>query len=123
MNPQPGRPSYYILVGHEPVPVDGADVLVWAEAMERSGWRKVADTRWKVPDVHVSTVFLGIDHDYSGRGAPVLFETMIFAPGIPEIDEDQRRFVHWDSALAHHRATVAELAGVYGPPDTTMEAP
>ena len=29
-------------------------------------------------DIYVSTVFLGIDHNRSGRGRPVLWETMIF---------------------------------------------
>jgi len=28
--------------------------------------------------VHVSTVFLGLDHNFSGKGLPILWETMVF---------------------------------------------
>lgn len=34
----------------------------------------------------VSTVFLGIDHDWTGRGPPVLWETMVFGPGDPTVE-------------------------------------
>lgn len=31
-----------------------------------------------IEGVMVSTVFLGIDYNYSGSGAPILWETMVF---------------------------------------------
>ena len=36
--------------------------------------------------IHVSTVWLGIDHAYTEGGPPVIFETMIFG-GSPNIDQ------------------------------------
>lgn len=30
---------------------------------------------------YISTVFLGIDHNFLGKGGPILFETMVFAKG------------------------------------------
>lgn len=56
--------------------------------------------------VRVSTVFLGLDHNYFGRGAPVLWETMVF--GGPH-DMDQRRYTSAESALEGHQQTVSEL--------------
>lgn len=38
----------------------------------------------------ISTVFLGIDHNYSNAGPPVLWETMIFG-GPPALDQYQAR--------------------------------
>jgi len=57
------------------------------------------------PPVVISTVFLGIDHSF-GRGAPVLFETMTFAPGDAE---GQWRYRTWQEAEAGHAAVVASL--------------
>ena len=53
---------------------------------------RVGRDEWAHPDgaIIVSTVFLGIDHDHSGVGPPVLWETMIFASD-PIIDRYCRR--------------------------------
>lgn len=51
----------------------------------------------------VSTVFLVLDHNHSGGGAPVLWESMIF--GGP-IDQDQRRYTSREEALAGHAELV-----------------
>jgi hypothetical protein len=44
----------------------------------------------------VSTVFLGIDHNFLGEGPPIVFETMSFP------DEFQERYATWNEALAGH---------------------
>ena len=62
----------YILDGTTPVP---ASLLTWAQWYETAE-RHVADT-WVTPTVRVSTVFLGLDHQF-GEGPPLLFETMAF---------------------------------------------
>lgn len=55
---------------------------VWVEWMERQfelGYESErVVSRTEVGGDTVSTVFLGIDHDWFGTGTPVLFETMIF---------------------------------------------
>lgn len=94
--------SLYILgPGHVPVPV--SDVLEWGKWMAGAD-RRVARDRIE-PDIEISTVFLGIDHAYDGRG-PVLFETMAF-------DDygggETHRYATWDEALAGHAAVVERI--------------
>lgn len=86
--------NFYILDGHEPVRVK--DALEWAE------WFETADRIVKktlIHDIEISTVFLGINHNYFG-GPPLLFETMIFGG---EHDEYQDRCGTWDEAEDMHK--------------------
>lgn len=53
-------------------------------------------------EVHVSTVFLGMDHGFGGM--PLLFETMIFGG---ELDQFQDRYPTWDMAVAGHAEALA----------------
>lgn len=83
----------YILVGKEPVPEP--DPIKWAK------WFETADRvvrREEVDGVTISTVFLGLDHEYNG-GEPLLFETMIFG-GVH--DGYQTRAHSWDEAVGQH---------------------
>jgi hypothetical protein len=98
--------KHYILKGREPVP---ATLSEWAIWMERCGeLRQVAETL--VGEIRVSTIFLGLDHNFLGNGPPVLFETMAFVPAAlviwgREFDRDglwQTRAHTWDEALATH---------------------
>lgn len=57
--------------------------------------------------VHVSTVFLGLDHAMFG-GPPVLFETMIFGG---EHDEYQERYQTYESAQEGHWRAVLMAMG------------
>jgi hypothetical protein len=64
-------------------PVGVEDVRTWGlwfETNEEA--RVVARTRLcEIPEVDVSTVFLGLDHAWGDDEAPKLFETMIFRQG------------------------------------------
>jgi hypothetical protein len=62
----------YVLDGH--TPRREPDLLKWAMWFEQAD-RRVA--HHKLKGLWISTVFLGIDHNW-GDGAPVLFETAIF---------------------------------------------
>lgn len=95
---------YWILDGHSPVPVD--DVRVWGKWFEEIEQRRVDHTEFD--GGYVSTVFLGLDHNFSGHGGPLLFETMIF--GGPESDY-QERYETWDEAVAGHALAVEIAAG------------
>jgi hypothetical protein len=55
----------------------------------------------------VSTVFLGLDHQY-GEGPPLVFETMVFLSkgNLSEIDAD--RYTTRDEALAGHKRFVEQ---------------
>ena len=59
---------------------------------------------------HVSTVFLGVDHQFYG-GPPLLFETMIFSHHDPrhEADESTWRYTTWEEAEAGHRRVADAL--------------
>jgi hypothetical protein len=92
----------YILDGHEAKPI--ADILDWAR------WYGTADrtvAKTDIGDVRVSTVFLGIDHQFEEEGPPLLFETMIFGGAL---DEEQWRYSTWDEAVVGHAAAVAQVA-------------
>lgn len=107
----------WLLDGHEPVPCE--DVLTWGAAMERAreaGHLAVAQEH--IAEIFVSTVFLGVDHNYGLYGDPVLFETMAFCND-ESISCD--RYCTWAeaeaghllvAATARHQATTAELAGI-----------
>ncbi len=88
------RPRFYKLDGHTPVPAEHL-----TDAMTG-----VPVAKTDLPgDVHVSTVFLGLDHNHTGKGPPLLFETMVF--GGPLHDE-QWRYCTWEEAEAGHKAAV-----------------
>lgn len=92
----------YILDGQRPVPCE--DVSTWGRWCHETD-RHVGLAIWGDPDgaevARVSTVFLGVDHGWS-YGLPILFETMIFAPGLPDLDQTQWRAATWEEAAAFH---------------------
>lgn len=90
---------YWKLVGTDVVEV--ADLLEWAAWFEKSLDRYIAV--FGAGKVRVSTVFLGIDHNWSDQGPPLLFETMIFGG---KHDGYQVRTATYDEALAAHRDAV-----------------
>lgn len=85
----------YILKGKKPVPCK--DLLKWAKWFE-TGERIVQWT--KKGKIRVSTVFLGLDHNFTGSGKPLLFETMIFGG---KHDQFQDRCSTWVEAEQMHK--------------------
>ncbi|MBS3648800.1 hypothetical protein KEU06_09300 [Pseudaminobacter sp. 19-2017] len=115
--------AHYILRDREPVP---------AELMEWARWFETADRHVALADTQlhtVSTVFLGIDHNFSRHGRPLLFETMVFERWKGEDRQDEperdglpdrvidwietlgicRRYPTWGDAEEGHRKVVAEV--------------
>jgi hypothetical protein len=86
---------YYILNEDKTVSVC-KDVKEWAKVFDNQN-RRVASTAKN--GVTVSTVFLGLDHQYDD-GPPLLFETMVFGGGE---DEMMDRYTTWDEAVAGHK--------------------
>lgn len=116
-------PRLYYVLDEDDDPVAVADVLEWAQWMERAKWDRVVlqthiDRRGRrvaeVPiarrrgGVAVSTVFLGLDHAWTS-GPPVLWETMIFG-GV--LDQEQSRYRSKLDALAGHTAAVARVEAI-----------
>lgn len=58
------------------VAVKEPDLIKWAAWMHNSDSRIIART--EIHHCTVSTVFLGIDYNFSSSGLPLLFETMVF---------------------------------------------
>ena len=90
----------YILDGHTPVQV--FDLMEWAR------WYQVADRHvdeTRIGRIRISTVFLGIDHNWYGPNhPPVLYETMVFGGGF--LNEEMMRYCTWAEAEAGHKDMV-----------------
>jgi hypothetical protein len=91
----------YKLDGHKPVAVH--DIREWAMWFETADRRVAEDT---IDGQRVSTVFLGVDHNFSGDGPPILFETLVF--GGP-LDGEGGRCSTWEEAKEQHWAIVSRL--------------
>lgn len=75
----------------------------WCDLCETKDGQERRRVGWdEVNGYEVSTVFLGLDHGFTGR--PLLFETMIFGKG----DEDgyQIRCSTWDEAVEMHKEAI-----------------
>jgi hypothetical protein len=57
-------------------------------------------------EIHVSTVFLGINHNFRGEGPPIVFETMVFGGAF---DRQQRRYATWEEAEWGHIEILTEI--------------
>ena len=94
--------SYYILSGKTPVKVD--DFMTWVDNFQNQV-KTVEYT--KIGNVTISTVFLGLDHNYDG-GQPILFETMVFGG---EYGGHIDRYHTWEEAeKGHHKVCAMVLS-------------
>ncbi len=89
---------------------DDKSVTPVPSVIEWANWFEIADrqvARTKIPKLNagVSTVFLGVDHQW-GVGPPILFETMIFGGGL---DGYQERYSTWDEAVEGHARAVDKV--------------
>lgn len=91
--------QFYILENKIPKPI--TDVLEWAKMLKDIEKRTVKKD--KIGTVNISTVFLGIDHNWSFHGQPILFETMIFGGSH---DNYQERYATWDEAEEGHKRAI-----------------
>lgn len=94
-------PRYYILVDRLPVAVD---MMTWAKWWGPNLVKcQIGDDRFE--GCRISTVFLGVDHNFYGKGDPVLFETMIF--GGPMDGERWRYSTYTEAERGHAEAVTA----------------
>jgi hypothetical protein len=113
-----GNYYYTVKPGGKVEPAEG--LSAWAKWIEEvsngkkkfeEGGRIVAQTEVEVEGkkVFVSTVFLGINHNFSaGRQPPVLFETMIFGG---KHDEYQERYKTVEEAKKGHEVAIQIAKG------------
>ena len=108
------RFRYYTLVNHQPVAIERPSE--WVNEMARRMWMKKSKSAvdpWRVAEtiigeIRISTVFMGLDHRFSGEGPPILFETMVFGG---KLDQFQDRCCTWDEAEAMHADAVRQVRG------------
>jgi hypothetical protein len=86
-------------------PKECNDLLEWGRWFQENGdKRQVAISN--IGETRVSTVFLGLDHNFVSSGEPVLFETMVF---VGRESMECQRYTTRDDALAGH-AKMAAMA-------------
>jgi hypothetical protein len=106
--------KYILDENGQPVVCD--DLLEWASWYESSEKRRIAGTHLDGKDgVFISTVFLGLDHNFSPMSdpltyKPILWETMIFGG---KHDQFQRRYTSRELAeLGHAEACAMAQQGI-----------
>lgn len=102
---------FYKLVDKKPVPVNAEmGSREWLEAVLviENGQNRVFQDFVDdgAEEIHVSTVFLGIDHGFGRGDEPILFETMVFGG---KLDGDQARVATWDEAEKKHAEMLARV--------------
>lgn len=103
------------------------DMMEWGRLHSDLDYLRVAQ-HW-VRGWAVSTVWLGIDHSFTWprQGPPVIFETMIFAPGDvtisgdDDLDQYQERYATEEAAQAGHDRALAAMVAKLGGPAAAME--
>ena len=95
----------YILVDGMPTPEP--DILKWGRWFEQAREARIVAKTDIGENVHVSTVFLALDHSFGGD-RPLLWETMIF--GGPH-DQETWRYSSRAEAEAGHLDAVAVARG------------
>jgi hypothetical protein len=76
--------------------------------------RRVAETK-TANGYRVSTVLLGLDHDFTGNGPPLIFETMVFKDNMSDLD--CRRYATKAAAEAGHKEMVKTWESMSQPPE------
>lgn len=97
------NPRWYILNGQELEPATLEEHAKWLSVDPER--RRVAGCR--IGDADVSTVFLGLDHNWLG-GPPLLFETMVFGG---EHDGYCQRCSTWKQAEVQHEEACSMIRG------------
>jgi hypothetical protein len=97
---------YFVLLPNRMI-AEVNDAIEWAEWYEIAD-RTVAQTE---TELHlISTVFLGINHQFGLRGPPLLFETMVFSKDESSaFDGECRRYSSWDDAEAGHKTVTRRV--------------
>lgn len=93
--------SQFVLKDKKPIRTE--DIKEWGKFMESK--ERILKQDVLKNNFWVSTVFLGIEHRFIGKGKPVLFETMAFdKKGGSSVDE--RRYTTYTGAMLGHKNMV-----------------
>jgi hypothetical protein len=92
---------FYILDEDKNV-VATKDTLEWGRWFETHREERIIK-QTKVLGIWISTVFLGLDHNFFLSGEPLVFETMIFGGAL---DQYQDRYSTLDQSIKGHRRAI-----------------
>lgn len=87
-----------------PYPEGHDGLLEWAKDFENTQGRIVRQETLPNNGYFVSTVWLGIDHNYGFNGPPLIFETMVKHPSGEWENYQERYSTENDAILGHLRA-------------------
>lgn len=90
---------YYIL-DHDGNPLAVDDLLVWAKWYETHRRQRIVQQDL-IGKTIVSTIFLGLDHNFSNTGPPLLWETLVFNG---PLDHAGERYASLQAARYGHAA-------------------
>jgi hypothetical protein len=98
--------KYILDAEGRPQPVD--DLIAWARWFENADRIVKQDfAEGSEGRVGVSTIFLGLDHNYSGRGGPILWESLVFGTSL---DGEMQRYRSKAEAIRGHEALVRRVS-------------
>ena len=100
----------YFILNEDKTVTSVGNATEWAAFLESDSDGRRVDRTEVTDDIEVSTVFLGLNHQF-GDGPPLLFETLVFGG---KLDGEMCRYSTWDQAVSGHlrvveRVKVAEL--------------
>lgn len=95
------RPRYYKRDG---TPIESLEE--WGNLMEDSNYKIVKQTT--IGKVLISTVWLGLDHNFLLKGPPMIFETMVFKGSL---DGEQERYETEEQAKTGHEEMIKRVKG------------
>jgi len=94
----------YIIKDGKVVP---ATLLQWGKFLQNNERRVIFTMIGR--RVHVSTIFIGLDHRWNNRGAPLIYETMIFAEGLKDLDAETFRYSTRAQAIRGHKIAIERV--------------
>lgn len=103
---------YYKLdINNNPIKCENIyEYLEWHDSLSREHpvcTKTIEYTEIKEKNIHISTIFLGLDHSFSKDNKPILWETMVFSN---KTDIDMERYSSHDAAIAGHQAFVEKYS-------------
>lgn len=101
----------YVLNAHGE-PVREKDLMRWGFFFDRQS-RQVARDEI-VPEVVVSTIFLGLNQRVRGKGPPILWETIVIAHGVLDRKWMKRCTGNREQAEAMHATMLAKAKKHFG---------
>ena len=87
-------------------PVECPNLKKWGRWLQTAHNKRVRSTY--IGNAWISTVFLGLDHNWIEGGAPLLFETMLFKKDDGD-DQTCTRATSWREALKQHWQMVEKV--------------